>query len=351
MTPEAARTVALDAFGADRGPEAIVAGARAAAADGIAVRVFGSKARLGGLDGVAGVELSPAERAISNQDEPVRAVRSTPDASIVLAARDVADGGSAALVSAGPTGATMAAATLALRRLHGVHRPALAVQLPIPSQSDRPVLFLDAGASAEARAQHLVQFAFLGSAFSRAVLGAERPRVALLTVGEEQGKGRPDVVEAYERLTAAEGIEFAGNVEGRDIPSGTADVIVTDGFTGNVALKTMEGTASEFGAAVRDAARSGPRAALGGMLLRPALGELRSRLDPDTTGGAILLGLRAVAVVAHGSSGPDGIANAIRLAHRCVRERAVERTAELLAQAGVSRGSLRDASGRDSKAR
>jgi phosphate acyltransferase len=350
MQGEGASSVALDAFGADRGPDVIVAGARSAAQDGIGIRVFGSPADLAGLDRAAGVELCPSERGISNDDEPVRAVRSAPDASVVLAARDVAEGRADALVSAGPTGATMAAATFALRRLQGVHRPALAVQLPIPSRSDRPVLFLDAGASAEARAQHLVQFAFLGSAFSRAVLGVESPRVALLTVGEEQGKGRPEVVEAHERLAAADGIEFAGNVEGRDIPSGGADVIVTDGFTGNVALKTMEGTAKEFGAAVREAARSGPRAALGGVLLRPALGELRTRLDPDTTGGAILLGLRAVAVVAHGSSGPDGVANAIRLAARCVRERAVERTAELLARSGATRGALRDAPERDRKA-
>jgi glycerol-3-phosphate acyltransferase PlsX len=347
MSGQAPRSVALDAFGVDRGPGVIVAGARKASADGIPVRVFGSPDELRGLEGVARVELCPAELAISNHDEPVRAVRSAPGASVVLAARDVAEGRSAALVSAGPTGATMAAATFTLRRLQGVHRPALAVQLPIPSRSDRPVLFLDVGASAEARTQHLVQFAFLGSAFSRAVLGLERPRVALLTVGEEEGKGRPEVVEAHGRLAAADGIEFAGNVEGRDIPAGAADVIVTDGFTGNVALKTMEGTAKEFGAAVRAAARSRPRAALGGLLLRPALGGLRDRLSPDTTGGAILLGLRGVAVVAHGSSGPDGIANAIRLAERCVRERAVERTAETLSRSGATRGALRDAPQRD----
>jgi phosphate acyltransferase len=343
MPDGGARAVALDAFGADRGSEVIVAGARAAAADGIAVRVFGPPQELADLDGVERVELRPADRGISNEDEPVRAVRSAPEASVVRAAGDVAEGRSAALVSAGPTGATMAAATFALRRLQGVHRPALAVQLPIPARSDRPVVFLDVGASAEARTQHLVQFAFLGLAFSRAVLGVESPRVALLTVGEEAGKGRPEVVEAHERLAAADGIEFAGNVEGRDVPAGAVDVIVTDGFTGNVTLKTMEGTAREFGAAVREAARSGPRAALGGLLMRPALRDLRNRLDPDTTGGAILLGLRAVAVVAHGSSGPDGVANAIRLADRCVHERAVERTAELLARSGATRGALRGA--------
>jgi phosphate acyltransferase len=341
-SPSRTATVALDGFGADRGPAVIAAGARAATADGTRVRVFGARGELGGLSEVEGVELCAAEVAISNDDEPVRAVRSKPDASIVLAARDVAEGRSDALVSAGSTGATMAAALFALRRLQGVHRPALALQLRLPARPDRPVVFLDVGASSEARAQHLVQFAYLGSAFSRAVLGVERPRVALLTVGEEQGKGTPALIAAHESLLAASGIEFAGNVEGRDLPAGAADVIVSDGFTGNVALKTMEGTAGEVAAAVRAAARSGPLAVLGGLLLRPALGGLRRRLDPDTTGGAILLGLRGVAIVAHGSSGPEGIANAIRLADRCVRERAVERTAELLRASGATRGGLRD---------
>ncbi len=347
MSPDAgAVPVALDGFGADGGFEVIAAGARAAAADGIDVRVFGPPGELSDLEAVDGVEVCTATEAISNDDEPVRAVRSRPGASVALAAGDVAQGRSRALVSAGSTGAAMTAALFALRRLHGVHRPALAVQLPVPSR-DRPVLFLDVGANAEARSSHLVQFAYLGAAFAGSVLGIERPRVALLTVGEEQGKGTPLVVEAHDVLARAGGIEFAGNVEGRDLPAGSADVIVTDGFTGNVALKTMEGTAGEIGAAVRAAARSGPRAALGGLLLRPALGRLRRRLDPDTTGGAILLGLRGVAVVAHGSSGPDGIANAVRLAARCVRERAVERTAELLERSGATRASLRDADERD----
>jgi phosphate acyltransferase len=341
MSPEAgAPTVAVDAFGADGGFDVIAAGARAAAADGLGVRVFGPPDELSDLGD--GIELRPATVSISNDEEPVRAVRSRPDASIVLAARDVAEGRSQALVSAGSTGAAMTAALFALRRLHGVHRPALAVQLPVPSR-DRPVLFLDAGANTEARPGHLVQFAYLGAAFAAAVLDIERPRVALLTVGEEQGKGTPLVVQAHDALARADGIEFVGNVEGRDLPAGAADVIVTDGFTGNVALKTMEGTASAFGTAVRDAARSGPRAGLGGLLLRPALSGLRTRLDPDMTGGAILLGLRGVAVVAHGSSGPGGIANAIRLAARSVLERAIERTAELLERSGATRASLRDA--------
>jgi glycerol-3-phosphate acyltransferase PlsX len=341
VAAKAAGTIALDGLGADRGPEVIVAGARLAAGDGIPLRVFGRPRELLALDSVPGVEVIPAAEAIANEDEPVAAVRGRPGASVVLAARDVADGRSAALVSAGSTGAAMAAATFNLRRLPGVQRPALALELRSPARPERPVLFLDVGASAEARPQHLIQFAHLGAAFSAVVLEIERPRVALLSVGEEAKKGRPEVVEAHEALAGSPGIDFIGNVEGRDLLAGDADVIVTDGFTGNVALKTIEGTAKVVGGAIRDAARSGPRAALGALLLRPGLARLRAEMDPDTTGGAILLGLRAVAVVAHGSSGAEGIANAIRLAARAVRERAVERTGALLERSGATRAALR----------
>jgi phosphate acyltransferase len=335
-------TVALDGRGAERGPEVIVAGARAAAADGIAVRVFGSSDELSALDGSDSIEVIPADEEITNDEEPVAAVRSRERASVVVAARDVAEGRSEALASAGSTGATMTAALFALRRQHGVRRPALALQLSVPGREGPPTLLLDAGANTEARAGDLVQFAYLGAAFSSAVLGVDRPRVALLSVGEEQKKGSLEVVDAHELLVAADGLDFRGNVEGRDLLAGSADVIVTDGFTGNVALKTIEGTASAVAGAVRSAARSGPMAALGGLLLRPALGGLRRQMEPDNTGGAILLGLRGVAVVGHGSSGPDGIANAIRLAARAVSERAVERTGELLERSGATRAALRD---------
>jgi glycerol-3-phosphate acyltransferase PlsX len=218
-----------------------------------------------------------------------------------------------------------------------VQRPALAVRLPVPGS---PVLFLDVGANVDVRAQHLVQFAFLGAAFSESVLGVSAPRVGLLSVGEEAGKGREEVVAAHAILAAAEGIDFAGNVEGRDLPAAAADVVVTDGFTGNVALKLMEGTARVVTGAIRDAARSNPPAALGGMLMRPALRGLRRELDPDATGGAILLGLRGIAVVGHGSAGAEGIANAVRLAARAVEVDAVERTAELLRSGGAGRRAL-----------
>jgi len=328
--------VALDGFGAEQGFDVLAEGARRAAADGVGLRVFGPAEELG-LEGVEGIEVVPTEEWIGNEEDPVPAVRAKKEASVVRAARDVAAGNAGAMVSHGSTGATMAAATFGLRRLRGVQRPALAVQLPVPG---KPVLFLDVGASAEARAQHLVQFAFLGAAFSAAVLDVERPRVGLLSVGEESGKGREEVVDAHGLLAAAPGIDFAGNVEGRDLPSGAVDVVVTDGFTGNVSLKLMEGTARTVTAAIRDAARSNPLAALGGLLLRPALGGLRRELHPDTTGGAILLGLRGVAVVGHGSAGAEGIANAVRLAARCAEVDAVGRIAALLEQGGATRGAL-----------
>jgi glycerol-3-phosphate acyltransferase PlsX len=334
-------TIALDACGADGGPEVIAAGSVAAAADGIRVRAFGLAPELEELAGIDRVELCRAEEQILNDEEPVRAVHRKQRSSIVLAAQDVAEGYSHALVSAGSTGAALAAALFALRRLQGVHRPAIAVQIPLPERPGRHVLLLDAGANAEVRPQHLVQFAYLGAAFSEAVLGVESPRVALLSVGEEPGKGTPTVVAAHEALAGAGGIYFTGNVEGRDVVEGAADVVVTDGFTGNVALKTMEGTAKAVGGAVRVAARSGFFAALGGLLMRSSLNRLRRELDPDTTGGAILLGLRGVTVIAHGTSGPEGIANAIRLAERSARERVVPRTAELVERSGASRAAVR----------
>jgi glycerol-3-phosphate acyltransferase PlsX len=332
--------VALDAYGADAGPELVMEGAALAGADGIAVKVFGPAS----LQPQAGVEVEACEHWIDNESDPVSAVRSTPEASVVRAAAEVAAGRAAGLVSAGSTGATMTAALFALKRLQGVQRPALAVQIPRPNAgpSAPHVLMLDAGANTEARAQHLIQFAYLGSAFSQTVLSIAAPRVALLSVGEEQKKGNPEVVEANNVLGNADGLDFVGNVEGRDLLTGAADVVVTDGFTGNVALKTLEGTARAVADAVRGAARSGPLAAAGGLLLRPALGGLRRRMDPDAVGGAVLLGLRGVAVVAHGSSGAEGIANAVRLADRAVRERALERTAEALERAGATRGGLRN---------
>jgi glycerol-3-phosphate acyltransferase PlsX len=247
--------------------------------------------------------------------------------------RAVAEGRADALVSAGATGGVLAASLLGIKRLRGVYRPALAVLLPIPG---RPTLQLDAGANVEVRPEHLVQFAYMGACFMESVHGIERPRVGLLSVGEEAAKGTPDVVEAHARI--AEGnLNFAGNVEGFDLPAAAVDVLVADGFTGNVALKVLEGTSRTVTRAIREAIRSGPVSSLGGLLIRGKVEALRAEIDPETVGGAILLGLRRPVVVAHGSFGPRGIASAIRLAQRAAEERMVERTADALREAGVLR--------------
>ena len=308
--------IALDAHGADGGVDVVVEGGRLS---GVPVQVFG-----------------PPLTAIANDEEPALAVRSRSDASIVAAARAVAAGEADALVSAGPTGATLAAAVLHIKRIRGVHRPAVAVVVPVPG--GRPTLLLDAGANVEVRPEHLVQFAYMGAQFMEAVHGIARPRVGLLSNGEEAKKGTEDVVAAHARLAAdSSGLNFVGNVEGSELTNGAADVVVTDGFTGNVALKLMEGTASTVTGAIRDAIKSSPIAAIGGLLIRSRVAKLRDQIDPNATGGAILLGVRRPVVIAHGKSSAQGIANAVRMAQHAVDERMVEKTAASLEAAGVLR--------------
>jgi glycerol-3-phosphate acyltransferase PlsX len=206
--------------------------------------------------------------------------------------------------------------------------------MPIPGG---PVLLLDAGASVEVRPEHLVQFAYMGASFMEAVVGIERPSVGLLSVGEESGKGTPDVLTAHDRIAEAGALNFAGNVEGFDIPSAGVDVVVADGFTGNVALKVLEGTLRAVGIEVRSRIGSGAISSLGGLLIRGKLRGLRDDLDPEKVGGAILLGLRKPVVIAHGSFGPTGIEHAVKLARRAVDEDMVGRTTAALDAAGALR--------------
>jgi phosphate acyltransferase len=317
--------IAVDANGADQGPGAVAEGARRS---GVPTLLFGPAEALRGAG-----EVVDAPIKICGDEEPAQAVRTKPDASIVQAARAVAEGRADALVSAGTTGPTLAASLLNVKRLRGVFRPALAVLLPVPGG---PTLLLDAGANVEVRPDMLVQFAYMGACFMESVHGIARPRVGLLSVGEEERKGSPLTLEAHDKI--ADGpLNFAGNVEGFDLPAATVDVLVTDGFTGNVALKVLEGTSKTLTAAIREAVRSGAVSSVGGLLIRRRLGALRREFDPEGVGGAILLGLRKPVVVAHGSFGPDGIANAIRLAQRAVDERMVERTGEALSAAGALR--------------
>jgi phosphate acyltransferase len=326
-------TVAVDANGADLGPAEVAAGAALAAKPGHRTLIFGPAEEIG--DVPDGVDVVDAPVSIAKAAEPARAVRSTPDASIVQAARAVADGRADALVAAGSTGSALAAGLFHIRRGSGIHRPALALPIPIPGA---PVLLLDVGANVESRADHLVQFAYMGAAFAHAVLGVEEPRVGLLSNGEEPTRGTPDVVAAHEEL-AGGALNFAGNVEGTGLVAGAVDVVVTDGFTGNVALKLMEGVSSVLMRAIREQAMSSSRAKVGGALLRPALVELRDEIDPEGPGGAYLLGLKRIGVVPHGRFSRTGFANAIDVAARAVSEHAVQRTHEALEAAGALRGS------------
>ncbi|MBA3809940.1 MAG: phosphate acyltransferase PlsX, partial [Solirubrobacterales bacterium] len=223
----------------------------------------------------------------------------------------------------------------------GIYRPALAIPLPVPAH---PVTLLDVGASADARREHLVQFAFMGAALARTVLGIERPRVGLLSNGEESGRGSALVLEAHADLaeraqSGLEAFEFVGNVEGGDVMGGRAEVIVTDGFTGNIALKLMEAVSQTILGAVREAAMSSTQAKLGGMLLRSALGSFREEVDPEANGGAYLLGLRRLGVVPHGRFKRAGFAQAILRAQRGARADIVGQTHRALQQAGALRRS------------
>jgi glycerol-3-phosphate acyltransferase PlsX len=313
--------VAVDALGGDKAPGEVILGALDAAADGIDVVLYGPA----GLD-TQGLPLVETTEVIDMADKPAEAVRAKPDSSLVAAVRGVAEGDADAVISAGNTGAMLAAGLLHLRRLPGVMRPAIAV--PIPSR-ERPSVLIDAGANADARPEHLVQFAQMGAIFSREIIGVLNPEVRLLSIGEEAEKGNALTLETHALMRETD-LNFAGNAESRDLLRGAADVVVADGFTGNIALKLLEGTIKDLLDALRQEITATTTGKLGGMLIRPAARRLRTRFDPDTYGGAYLLGLRGLAVIAHGNSGRKAIANAIRLAARGVDNRMVERLAERL---------------------
>jgi len=314
--------IAVDALGGDRAAEEVVAGALEAAQDGIEPILFGPAE----LD-TGGLPLVLTTQEIAMDEKPADAVRSKPDISLVAACRAVRQGEADAVVSAGNTGAMLAASFLELRRLSGVARPAIAVV--IPSQSG-PTVLIDAGANADARPEHLLQFAHMGAVFAEEVLDKRNPEVRLLSIGEEPEKGNQLTLEAHGLLAEADGLNFGGNTESRDLLLGAADVVVCDGFTGNVVLKLLEGTIKTLLDALREEITATRRGRVGGLLIRPAARGMRNRLDPDTYGGAYLLGLRGLAVIAHGNSSPRAIANAIRLAARGVEHDVVNRLAQRL---------------------
>ncbi len=273
-----------------------------------------------------GLPLLEAHEVIAMDESAVEAVKAKPDSSLVRAVRAVAQGEADAVVSAGNTGAMLAASLLHVRRLPGVHRPGIAIVIPT---KQGPSVLIDAGANADGRPEHLVQFAHMGVVFAEEILGIREPEVRLLSIGEEDEKGNQLTLEAHELLRETT-LRFAGNTEGRALLEGGTDVIVTDGFTGNVALKTLEGTIRTLLGSLRGELESSVRGKLGGLLIRPAAQSLRERLDPETYGGGYLLGLNGLVVISHGSSSRVAIANAVRLAARGVEHRVVERLRERL---------------------
>lgn len=322
--------VALDAMGGDRAPEAMVAGALDARDElGISVLLVGDEERLSVLLREAGRGELPvlhAPEVIGMAEEGALAVRRREGSSLVAAARAVREGRAHAMVSAGNTGAAMAAALLTWGRIKGAKRPAVAVVLP---PLDAPTLLLDAGANADCRPEHLRQFALLGSAYASLRFGLEKPRVALLNIGEEEGKGNQLAREAYALLAAEERIDFAGNLEGRELAAHAADVVVTDGFTGNVALKVIEGVASMILRRLLASLSSLSEEEMKAVL--PALAGLREELDYRVVGGAPLLGVRGICIIAHGSSDALAVKNSLRAAAEAVEMGLVERTERLLA--------------------
>lgn len=324
-------TIAVDAMGGDRAPAETVAGAVIAAGQGIQVLLCGRREPIEAELGRSrpGIEILDAPDVIEPGAEPAAAVRAMPDSSLVAACRAVRDGRAQGAVSAGPTGAMMAACLLRMGRIERVSRPGIAVPLPARGA---PCVLIDAGANADAKPLHLLQFGIMGSVFARDVLGVASPRVGLLSIGEESSKGTAVTQEAHRLLGAAPMIEFAGNCEGRDVLTGEFQVVVADGFTGNVLLKGLEGAASVLFGELRAAASSSLRGRLGGLLLLPALREVRDRTDPATYGGAYLLGVRGLAVVSHGNSGRRAIANAIAYAARGAAAGVVERTSAAAAE-------------------
>ena len=303
--------IAVDALGGDKAPAEIIAGAREAVAVGIDVILVGPR----GLSGSEGFELIEASEVIEMHEDAASSVRTKKDSTLVRAAEAVRDGKASAMISAGNTGATMASALLRMGRITGVKRPAIAT--PIPAPGTTPTVLLDAGANAEVEPEWLVQFGLMGSVYADVRFGVKNPRVGLLSIGEEPGKGDTLRKQAYELFSNAKNLNFIGNVEGRDIMTDKVDVVVTDGFTGNVALKTLEGTMRGVVKALF-AAISVPEYKEHAEGIMPALLSLYSTFDPDTYGGAILLGVDGVCIISHGSSGSRAMLNGIKVAKEMV---------------------------------
>jgi len=313
--------IALDAMGGDFAPEQVVAGGVQAHRElGVEVIFVGVKEKVDAALAVSGAgkwaEIEDAPEVIAMDEHPAQAVRSKKASSIVRGIQMVEDGRASGFVSAGNSGAVMAAALFGLHRIAGIDRPAIGSI--IPTAGGKNCFLLDVGANADAKPEHLVQYALMGSIYAEKLMALQTPRVALLSNGEEAGKGNQLVQASEPLLRALQGINFIGNIEGKDIFKGKADVVVTDGFSGNILIKTAEGAAEFVFQSMRDAVQGDPLATLGGLLIRPKLRAVRRRADWREFGGAVLLGVNGVAVIAHGRSDARATYNAVRVARDAV---------------------------------
>jgi glycerol-3-phosphate acyltransferase PlsX len=334
--------VVLDAMGGDHAPHAEIDGALAATRDfGIGVILVGQREKVEPElrrcgwrgDGDRGIEFVEAAEVIGMDDPVAISVRRKKKSSLRIGARLVADGYADGFISAGNTGAAMATAKMVIGMLRGVDRPALAAM--IPTRTGKPTLLLDVGANAECKAEHLVQFAVMGNAYSRAVLGTAKPSVGLMSIGEEEMKGNDLTKEAFPLLRSLPNLNFVGNVEGRDVFTGAVDVIVTDGFTGNVMLKLSEGLTDAMLSMIKRELTASAVTKAGAMLAKPAFRNIKKRLDYSEYGGVPLLGVSQIVVIAHGSSNSRAIRNAIRSVTEFSRHHASE-----LIERGIAEASM-----------
>jgi phosphate acyltransferase len=315
--------IALDAMGGDHAPQAIVAGAVEAAQQyGICVSLIGKpeiieaelkKHKTAGLN----LPIVPASQVIEMDDKPAQAVRTKPDSSMVVACKMVKRGEAQAFVTAGNTGGAMTAGILHVGRIRGIARPALIGPFPT---TQGVTLILDMGANADVRPEHMVQFAIMGHLYSQAIIGGANPSIRILSNGEEAGKGNQLVIASSKLLEQTPGLNFQGNIESKDVPKGLADVVVTDGFTGNIFVKTAETTASLMSAVITEEIKKNPIAVLGALMARGSLRRVRERMDDSHYGGAVLLGLSGLVIVAHGRSNPMAIRHAIRVAKQAIEQ-------------------------------
>lgn len=331
--------IAVDAMGGDTAPGLVVDGALAAARHldlglalvGPASRIGAQVERHSGVD-PARVRLVDATSVVDMAESPSAALRKKPHASIKVAADLVARGEAAALFSAGHTGATVLAAHAAFGMLAGVDRPALAATIPTPQG---PAVLLDVGASVESRPAHLLQFAVMGTVYARVAFGIDRPRVGVLSIGEEESKGNELTREAHRLLKGAP-LQFIGNVEARDVYTGAADVIVCDGFTGNVALKISEGLVDVIENLLREELSSTITMRVGSLLTQRAMRHFRRRVDYSEYGGAPLLGVAGITIVGHGRSSAKAVRNAVAMAYRFASGQLIQRVEREIAAAAVS---------------